>query len=77
MDGTKLLKFANKLEDENKDKCYKWLYDKLRYQIIKDQNQAINYIHCCTEFCFNCSSETKNEIDSKDIVRCDNCGIKR
>ena len=47
MDGTKLLKFANKLEDENKDKGYKWLYDKLRYQIIKDQNQAINYIRCC------------------------------
>ena len=49
MDGTKLLNFANKLEDENKDKGYKWLYDKLRYQIIKDQNQAINYTHSCTE----------------------------
>ena len=38
---------------------------------------AINYTHSCTEFCFNCSIETKNEIDSKDIDRCDNCGIKR
>ena len=49
----------------------------LAEHIVKMVEKAINYTHSCTEFCFNCSIETKNEIDSKDIVRCDNCGIKR
>jgi hypothetical protein len=50
-------------------------YDNFKY--MKWLEAKINYTRCCTEFCFNCSIETKNEIDSKDIVRCDNCGIKR
>jgi len=50
-------------------------YDNFKY--MKWLEAKINYTRCCTVFCFNCSIETKNEIDSKDIVRCDNCGIKR
>ena len=49
MNGKELLNFANKLEDDNKDKGYKWLYDKLRYEIIKKHQEAINFIPCCTE----------------------------
>ncbi len=44
---------------------------------VEKREKAIEVIRCSTEFCFNCSSDTKNEIDSKSIVRCDNCGIKR
>ena len=47
MNGKELLNFANKLEDNHKDKGYKWLYDKLRYEIIKKQQEAINFIPCC------------------------------
>ena len=46
MNGKELLNFANKLEDDHKDKGYKWLYDKLRYEIIKKHQEAINYINC-------------------------------
>ena len=49
MNGKELLNFANKLEDDNKDKGYKWLYDKLRYEIIKKHQEAINYTRCSTE----------------------------
>ena len=49
MNGKELLNFANKLEDDNKDKGYKWLYDKLRYEIIKKHQEAINFIPCCAE----------------------------
>jgi hypothetical protein len=47
MNGKELLNFANKLEDDHKDKGYKWLYDKLRYEIIKKHQEAINFIPCC------------------------------
>jgi len=39
IDASKILTFANNLEDKHEGKGYKWLYDKLRYEIIK-QNQA-------------------------------------
>ena len=57
MNGKELLNFANKLEDENKDKGYKWLYDVLRYEIIKKHQEAINYTDSCTEVC-DCEFET-------------------
>ena len=39
---TNLINFANKLEDENQDKDYKWMYDKLKYEIIKSLNDINN-----------------------------------
>jgi hypothetical protein len=69
MNGKELLNFANKLEDENKDKGYKWLYDVLRYEIIKKHQEAINYTDSCTEVC-DCEFE---RIDSKRIqcIKCE------
>lgn len=46
MDRTELLNFANKLEDDYKEKGYKWLYDKLRYEIIKKHQEVINNSRC-------------------------------
>jgi hypothetical protein len=84
MEGTKLLNFANKLEDENKDKGYKWLYDKLRYQIIKNQNQAINYTRCCESvkdkythtFEVDLNSEKRKEQYNKHIEQIHNAPCK-
>ena len=59
MNGKELLNFANKLEDNHKDKGYKWLYDKLRYEIIKKHQEAINFIPCCTELCYEDIESTK------------------
>ena len=66
MNGKELLNFANKLEDENKDKGYKWLYDVLRYEIIKKHQEAINYTHCCEsdseQLCVNCQCKPTQKL---------------
>ena len=62
MNGKELLNFANKLEDDHKDKGYKWLYDKLRYELIKKHQEAINFIPCCTEFiCHSCNEKKSGQ----------------
>jgi len=38
IDANELLKYLNKLEDEHKDKGYKWLYDKARYKVVNMAN---------------------------------------
>lgn len=70
MDGKELLNFANKLEDDHKDKGYKWLYDKLRYEIIKKHQEAINFIPFCTELC-DCE-ESFIEVTAEE---CGGCGM--
>ena len=72
MNGKDLLNFANKLEDDHKDKAYKWLYDKLRYEIIKKHQEAINFIPCCTELLCDCGSDDI-DIEPK-VYNCMDCG---
>ena len=75
MNGKELLNFANKLEDDHKDKGYKWLYDKLRYEIIKKHQEAINFIPCCKSdseqlICEEC----KEAVDTlEDDGCCEDC----
>ena len=42
IDASKLLAFANKLEDDYKEQGYKWLYDKLRYEIVRQNQTELN-----------------------------------
>jgi len=57
IDASKLLAFANKLEDDYKEQGYKWLYDKLRYEIVRqnqtelNNNDALDLVICCQATC--------------------------
>ena len=70
IDASKILTFANNLEDKHEGKGYKWLYDKLRYEIIK-QNQAElnnNEVLDLVSSSFQCCKE-----ENKCSKQCEDC----